>query len=143
MADMSGLQDIAVKVIGPGGLSGNAEALLHEIATLLAALVTEGRSSSIDLQGLPLTPADREYLRERLGAGEVRALVDALGPSEVRETAYRGVWWVTHRNAADELCAELIEVTPVPQILLADRQEIVDALERLRLCLCDGAARGP
>jgi hypothetical protein len=34
-------------------------------------------------------------------------------------------------------------VTPVPQILLADRQEIVDALERLRLCLCDGAARGP
>ena len=132
---MTRLRDIGVKIIEPGrpdALSGNAAALLHEIATLLADLVQEGRSGAIDLRGIPLTPADRTYLRERLGEGEVRAQVSALGPSEVRETAYRGVWWVTHFNAAGELSAELIEVTALPAILASDTEELAESLQRLR-----------
>lgn len=143
---MSGLRDIVVKVVTPAAsaaLSGNAEPLLHEIASLLEALLAEGRSGTIDLQSLPLTPADRDYLRERLGEGEVRAELHALGPSEIRETAYRGVWWVTHRNADGELCAELIEVTPLPAILQAEQEEIADAVQRLRADLRDGAAWKP
>ena len=132
---MTRLRDIGVKVIDQdpqAALSGNAPALLHEIAALLAALVQEGRSGAIDLRGIPLTPADRTYLSERLGEGEVRAQVSALGPSEVRETAYRGVWWVTHRNAEGELCAELIEVTPMPAILQSDAEELTESLQRLQ-----------
>jgi len=140
---VSGLRDIGVKVVEPpasDARSGNAEPLLHEIATLLDALLAGGRAGSIDLRSLPLTPADRDYLRGRLGEGEVRGELHALGPSEVRETAYRGVWWVTHRNAAGELCAELIEVTPWPAILQAEREEIEGAVQRLRAQLGDGAA---
>jgi len=135
---MTGLRDIGVTVIGPGApdtLSGNAPALLHEIATLLTALVQEGRTGAIDLRGIPLTSADRAYLRERLGEGEVCAQVSALGPSEVRETAFRGVWWVTHHNADGELCAELIEITPLPSILASDADELVQSAQRLRASL--------
>jgi hydrogenase-1 operon protein HyaF len=135
---MTKLRDIGVKIIDPDvpdALSGNAPALLHEIAALLTALVREGRSGAIDLRGIPLTPADRNYLREQLGEGEVRAQVSALGPSEVRETAYRGVWWVAHHNAEGELCAELIEVTPLPAILATDAGELAESLHRLHASL--------
>jgi hydrogenase-1 operon protein HyaF len=106
--------------------------LLHEIASLLALLVEQGRTGAIDLRSLPLTAADRSYLRARLGAGEVRAEVCALGSSEVRETAYRGVWWITHRDEAGQPTAELIEITPMPDILATDQDEVADALARLR-----------
>jgi hydrogenase-1 operon protein HyaF len=130
---MSRLEDIAIKVVAPeAGLSGNADALLYEIADLLARLVEQGHTGAIDLRSLPLTPADRAHLHAQLGDGEVRAEVQAFGMSEVRETSYRGVWWITHRDAAGELSAELIEVTPLPAILATDADEIADALARLR-----------
>jgi len=130
---VSRLEDIAIKVVErEAGLSGNADALLYEIADLLACLVEQGRPGAIDLRSLPLTPADRAYLSAQLGEGEVRAEVQALGTSEVRETSYRGVWWITHRDATGELCAELIEVTPLPAILATDAGEMADALERLQ-----------
>lgn len=132
---MTRLQDIGVKVVDCDpllALSGNASALLHEIAALLGRLVQDGSTGTIDLRGIPLTPGDRAYLREQLGEGEVRAQVNAFGPSEVRETAYRGVWWVTHHDAEGGLCAELIEVTPLPAILASDAGELGESLQRLQ-----------
>jgi hydrogenase-1 operon protein HyaF len=139
---MSRLEDIPITVVGPeAGLSGNADALLYEIADLLAGLVEQGRTGAIDLRSLPLTPADRAHLRALLGEGEVRAEVQALGTSEVRETSYRGVWWITHRDAAGELSAELIEVTPLPAVLASDADEIADALAGLRARLTAATTR--
>jgi len=138
VADVTRLPDLGVRVVARDPqteLSGNALALLHEIVTLLAALVQEGRIGAIDLRGIPLTPADRTYLLEQLGEGEVHAQVSALGASDVRETAYRGVWWVTHHNAEGEPCAELIEITPLPAILASDAEELAESLERLRASL--------
>ena len=135
---MTRLQDVAIRVVDPAppqALSGNAQALLHEISALLAALVRDGRTGAIDLRGIPLTRADRSHLLEQLGEGEVYAQVNALGPSEVRETAYRGVWWVKHHNADGELCAELIEVTPLPAILATDREDLAESLQRLHASL--------
>ena len=142
---MTVLRDIGVKVIDAAtqvALPGNAPALLHEIAALLTALVAEGRCGAIDLRSVPLTPADRAHLREHLGEGEVHARVNAMGPSEIVETAYRGVWWVTHHDAAGAVCAELIEVTPLPAILAAEGTEIAESLERLRADL-DSAKPSP
>lgn len=135
---MSASRDIPVAVAAPAPdrtLSGNADALLHEIATLLAGLVAEGRRGAIDLQSVPLTTGDRAWLRECLGEGEIRAEVNVLGLSEARETAFRGVWWVTHRNAAGATGAELIEVTPLPAILESDADEMAEASQRLRAAL--------
>ena len=132
---MSRLDEIAVTVISPGQDSpggGNAVAILHEIETMLAELLADGRGQSIDLRSLPMAPGDREILQDALGKGEVSASVDALGPSLVFETAIPGVWWVTHRNSNKEVMAEFIEVCHCPEILRTHPDDISDGLEKLR-----------
>lgn len=110
---------------------GNALPLLHEIEVLLNDLVTTGKSASIDLRSLPMLPGDYEKLQEVLGQGEVSATVEALGPTQVRETAIHGVWWITHRNVDDEVTAELIEVTYLPEILRTHPADARAAVETL------------
>jgi hydrogenase-1 operon protein HyaF len=62
----------------------------------------------------------------------VTASVDAIGPSEVRETRYPGVWRVTHRNEAGEIVADLIEVCEAPAILRAPAEDIANGLTQLK-----------
>ena len=117
MNDLKGIP-IAVADEAAGlTLSGNADPILYEIQSLLNDLVTSGKSASIDLRSLPLLPGDYEKLKEVLGQGEVSANIDAMGPTQVRETAIHGVWWVTHYNSDETVIAELIEVTALPGIL--------------------------
>jgi hydrogenase-1 operon protein HyaF len=130
---MSTLDRIAVKVVAQADLrTGNARALLVELAGLLDAWVSRGEPSSIDLRSLPLSAGDYAELHAALGSGAVSARVDALGTSEVCETRYPGVWWVTHRNEADETVAELIEVCEVPAILRTPVEDAAAGLARLR-----------
>lgn len=138
---MSALDAIAVKVVGGADpASGNATALLHEAAKLLDAFVQCGEPGSIDLRSLPLTSGDYDELRGALGTGAVFARVDAIGPSELRETRYPGIWWVTHFNEAGEIVAELIEIGSVPQILLAPIQDVADGLSGFREALANAPA---
>lgn len=135
---MSTLDNINVKVINPlptqqvDGLSGNADAVLHEIVALLETYTTTGEMGAIDLHSLPLTPADYELLRATLTEGEVHAHINAIGNSDIHETCYPGVWWLTYYNAEDDVVAELLEVTSVPQILKAPEEDMRDGLARLR-----------
>ncbi|MEJ2508403.1 MAG: hydrogenase expression/formation C-terminal domain-containing protein [Gammaproteobacteria bacterium] len=139
---MSGLSDIGVKVEGdsepedgPTTRIGNALPILHEIETYLTRLTQGGEPATIDLRAMPLAPGDYETLQRLLGEGEVSATIDALGPTRVRETAVRGVWWVTHHGATDEVVAEFIEITRIPTILQTVDEDLVDGLSRLRECL--------
>lgn len=113
-------------------MSTNAAALLHEIAALLDSLSQTGEGGSVQLNGLPLLPGDYEALQEALGEGELNAELQALGPTQVRETALHGVWWVTHRNSAQEIVAESIEVTRCPAILQTPAEDVSEAAQRLR-----------
>jgi hydrogenase-1 operon protein HyaF len=111
---------------------GNAVPLLHEIEVLLSDLVATGKSASIDLRSLPMLPGDYEGLRAALGDGEVSATVDAMGPTQVRETAVHGVWWVIHYNSDDNVVAEFIEVTYMPEILRTHPADAREGLDILR-----------
>jgi hydrogenase-1 operon protein HyaF len=113
-------------------MSTNAAALLHEIAVLLDSLERTGEGGSVQLNGLPLLPGDYEALREALGEGELNAELQALGPTQFRETALHGVWWVTHRNNAQEIVAESIEVTRCPAILQTPAEDVSESVQRLR-----------
>lgn len=113
-------------------MSTNAAALLHEIAALLDSLAQTGEGGSVQLNGLPLLPGDYEALQEALGEGELSAELQALGPTQLRETALHGVWWVTHRNSAQEIVAESIEVTRCPAILQTPAEDVSEAAQRLR-----------
>lgn len=117
MNDLRGIPVVMADAGSPASTNGNAAPVLHEIQSLLKDLVESGKTAAIDLRSLPLLPGDYEKLKEVLGQGEVSATVDAMGPTQVRETAIHGVWWVTHSNSDATVIAEFIEVTTMPEIL--------------------------
>lgn len=118
---------------------GNVQPLLNEVAHALERLVVADQPTIIDLARLPFSPGELEQLEGELGEGELRATLDSLGESIIRETAYPGVWWLEHRNAAGEVVGRFIEITRTPEILKsqsvdidAGRDVIKQRLQRLR-----------
>lgn len=116
--------------------SGNIAPLLHEIRHALAALLDSGACNIIDLKGIPLAPGEQESILATLGEGEVRAEIQSLGRSEIRETSYPGVWVVTHYDEEGDMKARFIEVTHMPEILQSQDPDVVDGLARLETLLC-------
>jgi hydrogenase-1 operon protein HyaF len=130
---MSGFKRIPIQAEqeAPAGIA-IAKALLHEIGALLERLVATGEGGTIDLRGLPPLGAEGYgFLKAWLAEGEVAANIHSLGHSEVLETAYPGVWWITHRNEKDAIVTELIEVAEVPALLKSQRDDIQAGLARL------------
>jgi hydrogenase-1 operon protein HyaF len=111
---------------------GNIRALLAEIAARLEKLAEEGEAGSIDLNSLPFAPGEYEQLRQTLAQGEVSAHIEAIGPSEIIETRYPGVWWVTHYNVEGDIVADTIEIAHIPEILKSQPADIGEGLELLR-----------
>jgi hydrogenase-1 operon protein HyaF len=111
--------------------TGNVEPLLHEIRHALQRVAKGKEGTVIDLRRLPLAPGEEERIEAELGEGEVRAELDALGPTVVQETSYAGVWLVTHRNKEQEVVARFIEVTRVPELLKSQEADIYSGISRL------------
>lgn len=111
---------------------GNLRALLAEISALLENLLNSGKTGMIDINGLPLAPGEYEALREMLGQGEVSVRIDAIGPSEIIETHYPGVWWVTHYNVEGDIISDMLDIAPVPEIVKSQPEDMRAGLARLR-----------
>jgi hydrogenase-1 operon protein HyaF len=76
-------------------------------------------------------PGEEEQIVDRLGRGEVQVRLSALGPSEIIETRYPGVWLVTHRNNDDEVIGKFIEVCAIPRLVTAQDEDIRAGLQLL------------
>lgn len=125
------LTDIPI-VTEEGSLTGNAAAVLREVETLLDGLLRTGEGGAIDIRGLPLSAADRRWLLEQLGRGEVEVHLDLGGHSCILETAYPGVWWLEHRDERDNPVSEFIQVAYVPELISAHPDDVESGLEHLR-----------
>ncbi|MDH3614451.1 MAG: hydrogenase expression/formation protein [Gammaproteobacteria bacterium] len=125
---MSSLDAIAVNT---EVVTGNVEPLLHEVRHALKRLANGEDGTVIDLRSLPLAPGEEEQIEAALGQGEVRAELNALGPSLVQETSYPGVWLVTHRNAEQAVVGRFIEVTDMPELLKSQQADIEYGINRL------------
>jgi len=110
---------------------GNVEPILHEVVHSLDRLLAEDEPTVIDLAGLPFAPGELEQLEAWLGTGELKAELDALGTSRIRETRFPGVWWLEHRNTEDEVVGRYIEITRSPEILMSQDADILAARARL------------
>lgn len=110
----------------------SAQAIISEIEAYAARFAASGENASIDLRFLKAMPKEREMLSSLLGQGEVSAVVDALGRTEIRETAIPCVWWVRHHNGEDETVGELIEIAEVPEMIAGDRMAVARGLEAFR-----------
>jgi hydrogenase-1 operon protein HyaF len=143
---MSRLSDIAVRVEAPartGGLGGGVQAVLSELLGMLETLTSGGKSATIDLRSLPMSPQDRIELQSVLGEGELQATLSADGISTLRETGVSGVWWIAHHDREGELIAELIEVTTVPAILEASLDDVAASARTLRQRLLTNPQTSP
>lgn len=110
-------------------------ALLNELQSKLTRLANSGHCDSIDLRSLPLFPGDLERLKQCLGSGEVQIKLNAMGPSEIYETAVAGIWWITHYNQFDDIVAETLEITLLPDILKTAPADLHAGLETLQALL--------
>lgn len=133
---MSTIENISISIAGPDDmLTGQAEAVLTEVAEMLKRLIEQNIEDSIDLRSLPLSAADRKWLDGQLGHGEVDILLEAGGRSVMTETAYPGVWRITHRDSQDRVVAEFVEVALVPNIVKPDAGDVKKGYESLLLNL--------
>jgi hydrogenase-1 operon protein HyaF len=105
--------------------------ILHEIRHALEHWLEKGEGHTIDLRSLPMAPGEEEHLLEALGEGEVCVELSILGPSEVIETRFPGVWLVTHYNANDAIMGRYIEICEIPAILKTQKEDAHDGLARL------------
>jgi hydrogenase-1 operon protein HyaF len=112
-------------------LTCNVKPILHEIRHALEKLINNGEDSIIDLRSIPLAPGEEETIIETLGHGEVHARLDALGPSDIYETRFAGVWLVTHFNENESIVSRFIEVTELPDVLKSQREDVIHALDGL------------
>lgn len=132
---MSGLTEIGVKVESGAALEpelrGNALPLLHEIRHALARLVEAGEPTVIDIQSLPMGPGDLRRLFDVLGEGEVRAELEALGKTVIRESRYSGVWIIEHLDGSGGFASRFIEITWVPSLLQAQVEDVQKGLTEL------------
>ena len=128
MAHLKTLANIPIIVVSPpqsGGLS-MAMTLLHEIEAMLNTLLDTGQNGTLDLRALPALGKDGyQFLKEKLGLGEVSARIQSFGRSEIQETAYPGIWWVAHYNQDDDILTELIEVNFFPEVLKSPRDDVI------------------
>jgi hydrogenase-1 operon protein HyaF len=123
-------------------MTPRVRALLGEIAQLVDALARNGGDARVDLRTPPLEGPDRAALEAALGRGAVSARVDAARATDVRETHFPGVWWVTHHDERDEIVAEFIEICVVPEILATPPEDIARGLAELRARTAAGGAWG-
>lgn len=123
-------------------LTPRIRALLGEIAQLVDGLARNGGDARVDLRSPPLEHRDRAALEAALGRGAVSARVDAARATDVRETQFPGVWWVTHHDERGEIVAEFIEVCVVPEILATPPEDIARGLAELRARTATGGAWG-
>jgi len=122
---MSSIDRIPISVVSPEEvLTGQAEAVLTEVAEMLKLLTEQGKEDSIDIRSLPLSSADRKWLDRQLGCGEIEILLQAGGRSVLTETAYPAVWKVVHHDENDRVVAEFIEVALVPAIVKPDAGDV-------------------
>jgi hydrogenase-1 operon protein HyaF len=112
-------------------LTWNVLPILHEIRHALAKLVDTGESSIIDLRSIPLAPGEEDTIIDTLGCGEVHATLHALGPSEIHETRFAGVWLVTHYNEENSVIGRFIEITELPDILKSQHEDMAFSLTQL------------
>lgn len=121
--------------------TGNDIPILNEIRHALEKLLDTGEETVIDLRGIPMAPGEEGRIETVLGKGEVQASLDALGPSEIRETAIPGVWLIVHYNSEDEVMGKFVEISVIPSILKAQEVDMRDGLERLKSRLLEIAGR--
>ncbi|MCP4075641.1 MAG: hydrogenase expression/formation protein [Gammaproteobacteria bacterium] len=112
--------------------TGMVQAVLRELLEHVELLAESGQQHVIDLTSLPLNDSDKRELENVLGKGEISVTLSTLGDSRIIETGINGIWWIKHFSPNEKLLAELIEITPFPEIIKSHPDDIKQAVFELK-----------
>ena len=113
-------------------VAGNARSILVELQSAQATFATDGTTHSINLSLLPMSDEELEFLDQRLGRGPIDILSRAYGKCQVISTQAADTWWVRYYNGMGTLILNTIEVTRVPEVVIAAGEDLGDSAVRLR-----------
>lgn len=119
-----------VKVISNESYA-NVVPLLHEVRHAVARFHESGEPTTIDLRRIPMTEHDEQELEGFLGVGEVSIEIQALGPTQIRETQFPAVWHIVHYNADGEIAGKFVTVAAIPDLVLAQPEDAARGLRAL------------
>jgi hydrogenase-1 operon protein HyaF len=109
----------------------NAMPILIELEDSSARFARDGTTHTINLTLLPLSEDELEFLDTRLGRGPVDILSRAYGKCQVISTLTPNIWWVRYYNSMGTLILNTVEITDVPQVVIAAPEDLTDSGERL------------
>lgn len=126
----AGAKDTIDPVPPPAGVM-NSPALLFEIREQAKRYRPGNPAHVVNLTLLPLSPGDNEYLSQALPSGPVNILSRGYGKCRIASTGLKHVWRVQYFNNMDTLILNTVEVTDVPEVALAAKEDLEDSMQRL------------
>jgi hydrogenase-1 operon protein HyaF len=109
----------------------NAPPLVTELMDKSAAWTPETPIHVINLSLLPHTPEDLTHLDMALGSGSAAIASRGYGDCRIRATGLANVWKVQFFNSQDAMILDTYEVTDLPEVALAAREDLEDSATRL------------
>jgi hydrogenase-1 operon protein HyaF len=109
----------------------NAPPIYAELADHAAQDRTGKPPHVVNFTLLPHTEDDLKWLDAALGEGAVTILSRGYGNCRVTATALAGVWRVQFFNSMDTLILDTLEVTDMPEVVLAAPEDLGDSARRL------------
>jgi hydrogenase-1 operon protein HyaF len=113
----------------------NAPPIYAELADKAARGTAGEPAHVVNFTLLPHTEEDLLWLDAALGEGAVTILSRGYGNCRVTATALAGVWRVQFFNSMDALILDTLEVTDMPEVVLAAREDLEDSARRLEQVL--------
>lgn len=114
---------------GPGVV--NAPPILAELLDKSASYIPGDLPHVINLTLLPHTEEDLLWLAQALGEGAVTVLSRGYGNCRITATAHAPVWRVQFYNSQDILILDTFEITTMPEVALAAKEDLEDSGERI------------
>jgi hydrogenase-1 operon protein HyaF len=109
----------------------NVPALVHELQDAMDRSGPDTPSHVINLTLLPLSPEDTSHIDAVLDGGSVVILSRGFGNCRISSTAARNVWRVQYFNNMQTLILNTIEVTGMPEVAVAAREDLEETRGRL------------
>jgi hydrogenase-1 operon protein HyaF len=114
---------------GPGVV--NAPPILAELIDKSASHRDGALPHVINLTLLPHTEEDLDWLGAALGEGSVTILSRGYGNCRITATALAPVWRVQYYNSQDNLILDTFEITRMPEVALAAKEDLEDSGARI------------